>query len=541
MVTKIVNPTSQDVEFYTTNINSYLTGKAMPPIKRVVKAGETLYSRSVTGDTNTENYLTAKGCTLTQVRRNMILIIAGQSNAVGYDETPWDADDVKPLPYCYFESYKSHGGYGNAEAVPLWNPGVDTYQDMQNVGGVGTRTKGLHYELAKRLIGIIPEDYELELWGHSYGMSGMCVGTAGSVDGRNLPSGSTKWNSDGALTLATGRRLNLQLGRIQPESKLLGFVWCQGEYDGQQNITPDAYSTGFQAMVDKMQDLFAHGNGNTSQTYGELNTYERVVYERFAINTKTAHNENSSPLNDAAFVSFTGGWFVASFNWKYFDRTNFSTNLIPEQIEIKYSHTEPTATAGDDASTLDNSAAGKIEIDFANVYTDGRVRYKTLASGWTGNFVYAQFVNKLNNKYIGYVIINWSNTGGKTSPNFDYTEANLDHSGDIGYPLWIAFPGPQAYWDTQGTFAQLMERQKAKIGNYIDLPKDLPTNDASPTGTKAKAWNYWNGYGFTSSTKPSHYGQNSYRYIADKVYKQIQIMFAKYGKPNLEDDNATTN
>lgn len=543
MVTKIVNPTSNDIEFYTTNINSYITGKAMPPIKRVVKAGETLYSRSVTGDTNTENYLMQKGCTLTQVRRNMILIIAGQSNAVGYDETPWEADDVKPLPYCYFEAYKNHGGYSNASAIPMWNPGVDTYQDMQNVGSVGTRTKGIHYELAKRLIGLIPEDYELELWGYAYGMSGMCVGNAGSVNGQNLPEGSTKWNSDGALTQATGRRLNSQLGRIQPESKLLGFVWCQGEYDGMQNITPDAYSTGFQAMVDKIQDLFAHGNGNTAQTYGELNTYERVVYERFAVNTKTAHNEKSSPENDAAFVSFTGGWFVAAYSWKYFDRTNFSTNLTPEMIDVKYSSTAPTLTPGDDATTLSDDCAGKAIIDFYNVYTDGRVRYMSVQNQWTSatRHIYAQFVNKLNNKYIGYVIINWSHSDGKSSPNFDYTEANLDHSGDIGYPLWIAFPGPQAYWDTQGTFSQIMQRQKDKIGNFVDLPKDLPTNDCSPTGTKRDAWNYWNGYGFTSQAKASHYGQNSYKYIADKVYKQIQIMFAKYGKPNLENEDATTN
>lgn len=538
MVTKIVNPTDKDIEFYTANINTFLTGKAMPPVKRVVKANSTLYSRSVTGDTNTENYLVGKGCTLTQVRKALIIIIAGQSNAVGYDETPWDENDVKPIPYCYYEGLKTHGGYGNADAVPMWNAGADTYQDMQNVGSVGCRPKSLHYELAKRVIGIIPDSYELEIWGYAYGMSGMCVGNVGTVTAQNLPSGSTKWNSDGALTLATGRRLNIQLGRIQPDSKLLGFIWCQGEYDGQQNITADAYSTGFQAMVDKMQDLFAHGNGNTAQTYGELDTYDRIVYSRFAINTKVAHNQNSSPENDAAFVSYTGGTYVASFSAKYIERTAFATNLIPEDIDIKYTYTAPTATAGDDATSLDNSAAGKVEIDFYNVYIDGRVRYITLEGGWTGGArqIYCQFVNKLNNKYIGYVTLNWGSSGAIKSAAFDYVEANIDHSGDIGYPLWIAYPGPQAYWNTQGTFSALMQRQQEKIGGFVELPEDLPTNDCSPTGTKAKAWNYWNGYGYTSSTKPSHYGQNSFKYIADKVYKEIQKMFFLYGKPNLEEE-----
>ena len=141
MVTKIVNNSNEDIVFWTQNIQNFLQKDvAYAPHRNIVKAGETLYSRSVTGDTNVEEYLSSKGCTLSQVRRSLVIIIAGQSNAVGYDESPWDEKDTKHLPHCYFEAQKTHGSYQSAGAVPLWNPGVDTYQDMQSYG-VGTAQK----------------------------------------------------------------------------------------------------------------------------------------------------------------------------------------------------------------------------------------------------------------------------------------------------------------------------------------------------------------------------------------------------------------
>lgn len=531
MVTKIVNNSINDIEFYTVNTQNYLQdSKTYPPIKRVVKAGETLYSRSVTGDTNVEEYLTSKGCVLSQVRRSMIIIVAGQSNAVGYDETPWDENDTKHLPYCYFEAQKTHGGYQNAGAIPLWNPGVDSYQDMQGYG-VGTRTKGLHYELAKRLIGFIPDDYELEIWAWAMGMSGMCVGVAGSVNSMNLPEGSTKWNSDGALTLASGKRLNVMFADngIQPLSKLIGFIWCQGEYDGQENVTAENYATGFQAMADKIQSIF-QGDSGSGAPKGKIETADKILYREFAINTKNAHTQNSSPLNNSAFVEFTGGTFIApqygKFN--YFGRNDFRTNLLPEQVEVKYGSAAPViADTGE--VTFNEDRTGYAIVDFYNVYVDGKVKYGLAKSGVvkTDLPIYCAIYNKLNDKYMGYVALNWSSSGAISSPAFNYVEENASVA--FKYPLWIVYPGPQNYWDTKGTFSTLMQWQKENFTGFIDLPKDLPTNDASPTGTKTGAWYSWNGYGTTSSFKPSHYGQGSFSYIADKVVEKIRKMFAVYG------------
>lgn len=535
MVTKIVNPTSQDIEFYTPNIKTYLTGKAMPPIKRVVKANSETYSRSVTGDTNTEEYLVKMGCTLSQVRRSLCIIVAGQSNAVGYDETPWDENDVKPLPYCYFEGQKTHGGYGNAEAVPMWSPGVDCYQDMQNVGSVGTRTKGLHYELAKKLIGIIPDGFELEIWGWAMGMSGMCVGQDGTVTGQNLPSGSTKWNNTGGLTIASGKRLNAMFGSIQKESKLIGVIWCQGEYDGMENVSVENYAAGFQAMVDKMQSIF-QGDGGSGAPIGAIDTAEKILYREFKLNTKTAHSQTASPLNNAAFVEFTGGTFMAPpyGRYNYFGRNDFRTNLTPELVEVKYGSTAPVISATGEV-TASTDREGYAVVDFYNVYIDGRVKYGLVKSDVVKADlpIYCTFFNKLNGKYMGYVILNWSYAGSIGSPAFEYVEENAQSA--FKYPLWLVYPGPQKYWNTKGTFKDIIAWQKENFTSYIDLPEDLPTNDCSPTGTKARAWDYWNGYGFTSSAKASHYGQNSYKYIANAIYLQIKKMFAVYGTPDLEE------
>ena len=542
MVTKIVNNTDKDVVFYTVNIRNYTEtdkGNVYPPVERVVKAGETLYSRSVTGDTAVEDYLTKQGCTLTREHRNLWIIIAGQSNAVGYDETPWDEDDVGAIPYCYFEGLKTHGGYGNAVAIPAVNAGIDAFQDMQNLGSVGTRTKSLAYPLAKELIGMIPDEYELLISNYSQGMSYLNGGNVGTINSSNFPT-STRWNSDGNLTIAMGRRMNLQLARIQANSKLLGIIWCQGEADGQSSCSVENYKTAFDATIDKIQSLFSGATSFPNST--SIHTNEKIYYNEFAVNTKTAHDASASPENDAAFVEFTGGSFVGgkAGTWVYFDdkswnaNSRFRSNLHPSQVEIHYGSTAPTDDGSGNWTYLDDRA-GYAEIDFNQLLIDGRVAYRVCArtpASTASDFpVYCAFVNKLNGKYMGYAVINWSSNGAVASPAFIYEEANAQVA--FKYPLWVVFPGPQKYWNTQGTFKQIIQWQKENFTGFVDLPEDLATNDASDTGSKAQAWNGWKGYGFTSSTKPSHYGQNAFRYIAKKVADKIKEMQKLYNKERV--------
>lgn len=522
MVTKIINNSGKDITYYVPNIATYLSGDAMPPVKKVVKAGATAYDRNVTGDVELEAFLQKSGCVLSQVRRNYIVVVAGQSNAVGYDESAWDADDVKPVPFAYYDALKEHGGYGNASSVPILNPGIDTYQDMTTYG-VGARTKGLHYELAKRLIGFVPDDYELEIWGYAYGGAGMTSGVVGSVNGSSVPQGSTKWGADGGLTIATGRRFNVHFSRLQPESKLLGIVWCQGEQDGNTNATPEAWAAGFTAMANKIQDLLANGNGNNVQTNANVEYWNNILFSEFQINTQSAYDQKSDPANENAFVEFTGQTFTASFQWKQFARNSFRTNLEPHEIQITFGSTQPD---WQDISTFTNDRADNIEV---KIDENGNFNYK-LKDGTTRDKlpIYVGFINKLNNKGMGYVVINWGADGAIQSRQWTYKEANVKPR--FRYPLWVVYPGPQKFWNKKGQYKAIINKQREMFSNFVELPEDLPTNNVTYTGTKAKSWKYYNGYGTTSAYKDSHYGQNAFRTIADeivKTFRQALVDFAK--------------
>lgn len=373
MVTKIINNSKSDVVFYTPNIKAVLGDPKATPIKRVVRAGETAYSRSVTGDEGLEAFLKSRGCELSQVRRSYIVVVAGQSNAVGYDESPHKPSDNVPLPFCYSECLypTSNSGYKIGDQVPIVSAYVDSFQNMRTqVNQAGQVTKGIHRYLAERLISLVPEGYELEVFSYAQGGSGVVSGTAGSVGANNLPNGSTLWNANGALTQAFGKRLNAHFATTQPESKLLAIVWCLGEFDGQANVSVTDFETAFKATINKIKEL-------------------------------------APALKPKHFVN--PAW----------------------------------------------------QID---------------------------------------------------------TEAD----GEIKRPLWFVYAGPQKFWNTKGTFKQIIKWYKNNFTNFIDLPEDLPTNDSNKlvTGTDVGGWRGWRGYGFTSSLFASHYA-GCFDYIGEQVAKQI--------------------
>lgn len=539
MVTKIVNNTSNDIVFYTQNIANFLRDKskksAYAPIRRVVKAGETLYSRSVTGDTKLEAELAAQGCTLSRVRRSYIIILAGQSNAVGYDESPWDEEDVKPLPYCYYEAMKKHGGYSAASQVPFINVGFDTYQDMQNNGSTQARTKGIAYELAKNFIGFVPDDYELEIFGYCYGGSYVVknAGQVGSTDSSNMPQNSSRWNSDGALSIASYRRLCLHFGNIQPESKLVGMVWCQGEHDGSNGSTAEQYKEGFEATIGMFHKAGITAYSNNGKSY-IADWSQNMLFPQYALNTKFAYRQNVYTKNNDAFVQFTGGTFIVSSKGKkYFSRDNFRTNLSINDIEIEYygSYTAGTTTTEADGTitTTDPVFANKqvlgsdghypYEIDFSDLSYS---YYRNPEGGAGTNSYYAKLINKNDGTYIGYIALNGGISNAVATPEINYAQENVDTTNALRYPLIIAYPGIRDYWDKQKTFPQIMKWQEENLTGFVDIPAGTcKSNDGNPTGTKAQAWNGWCGYGITSTAKGSHYGQNAFRYIAKKLVERL--------------------
>ena len=176
-------------------------------------------------------------------RKYMILCVAGQSNAVGFDESPVDKD--------YMGRFRTRRlwqlglwGEDNLKIVPL-QACAQNYQDMRPYGNPDSvpdqpGTKGMQLPLADLLLDRIPEDYDLLVLPCAYGGVGFTVGEPGTYDPQTLrPSeGRLRWGVQSPYYLALKDRLRFVLDR-NPENKFLGMVWLQGEFDfedGEGNI-----------------------------------------------------------------------------------------------------------------------------------------------------------------------------------------------------------------------------------------------------------------------------------------------------------------
>ena len=173
----------------------------------------------------------------------MILCVAGQSNAVGFDESPVEKD--------YMGRFRTRRlwqlglwGEENLQIVPL-QACAQNYQDMRPYGNPASvpdqpGTKGMQLPLADLLLDRIPDDYDLLVLPCAYGGVGFTVGEPGTYDPQTLrPSeGRLRWGVQSPYYRALKDRLRFVLDR-NPENRFLGLVWLQGEFDfedGEGNI-----------------------------------------------------------------------------------------------------------------------------------------------------------------------------------------------------------------------------------------------------------------------------------------------------------------
>lgn len=188
----------------------------------------------------------------------MILCVAGQSNAVGFDESPVEKD--------YMERFRTRRlwqlglwGEDNLKTVPL-QACAQNYQDMRPYGNPESvpgqpGTKGMQLPLADLLLDKIPEDYDLLVLPCAYGGVGFTVGDTGTYDPQTLrPSeGWLRWGVQSPYYLALKDRLRLVLDR-NPENRFLGMVWLQGEFDFEDG---DGNIRGFGEMSRDFLETFA--------------------------------------------------------------------------------------------------------------------------------------------------------------------------------------------------------------------------------------------------------------------------------------------
>lgn len=187
-------------------------------------------------------------------RKYMILCVAGQSNAVGYDESPMTQRDREWLDH---PRIRQLGLYGenNLRAIPL---GVcaENYQDMRPYGhpeNQGAGTKGIHLPLAHLLLEQIPKDYSLLVISCAYGGTGFTCGTDAPYDKKAMrpETGVWRWSTLSGYYLGMRDRIAYALDQ-NPENRFLGVVWCQGEQDAADAA---GHIAGFDAMT---KDFFAY-------------------------------------------------------------------------------------------------------------------------------------------------------------------------------------------------------------------------------------------------------------------------------------------
>ena len=193
------------------------------------------------------------------IQKFYVLCIAGQSNAVGYDESKVeltglyankDPDRIKQL-----------GFYGD-DNLALTNLSycAQSMQDLRphnNADSKTPGTKGLHLPLANLILEHIPEDYGILILPISYGGTAFTSGMDGTYDSvlkkpieKGFGEGTAilKWGKDTAYYQTLKDRIIYALN-LHPENKFAGIVWCQGENDAP---SPDAHFPAFQEMTDAL-------------------------------------------------------------------------------------------------------------------------------------------------------------------------------------------------------------------------------------------------------------------------------------------------
>ena len=190
-------------------------------------------------------------------KKSFIICVAGQSNAVGFDEsehTRYSTTNLNPNRLRQLGIYDGD----NLKNIPL-GVHAHSFQDMRNMTNLNPNgTKGIHLPLGNLLLNEIPEDYEILFVSATYGGTGFTGNASfGTMDANTLkPSrGILRWGVNSAYYLSMKNRIKYALD-LNEENIFGGVVWIQGEND---NGNPDTHKTEFIRMTD---DFFAYFNDN---------------------------------------------------------------------------------------------------------------------------------------------------------------------------------------------------------------------------------------------------------------------------------------
>ena len=194
----------------------------------------------------------------------VVFCVAGQSNAVGYDESV--VDDKFTYNNRDSNRIKQLGFYGdqNLQIIDLGYC-AQSMQDMRVNNRVGQEkpgTKGIHLPLANLMLDYISDDYGVLVLPISYGGTGFTSGNVGNyseslkkptdADPKASQGGQgtaiLKWGVDTAYYKTLRDRIKHVL-ELNEENLFAGIVWCQGEND---KSNAAGHYTAFQEMTSRL-------------------------------------------------------------------------------------------------------------------------------------------------------------------------------------------------------------------------------------------------------------------------------------------------
>lgn len=232
---------------------------------------------TATNDVNGyENCVNMVRCIGSSNEKYVVICVAGQSNAVGYDESPIDNGGKLIYTSRNTNRIKQLGFYGddNLKIIDLGYC-AQSMQDMRpnnRPGTVAPGTKGIHLPLANLMLDYIPDDYNILVLPIAYGGTGFTSGNNGTyseelkkptdADPKANQGGQgtaiLKWGT-GTAYYQTLRDRIIHALELNDNNMFAGIIWCQGENDMNN---ANGHKSGFEAMTQMLFDeLNAHNSG----------------------------------------------------------------------------------------------------------------------------------------------------------------------------------------------------------------------------------------------------------------------------------------
>lgn len=192
------------------------------------------------------------------MEKYIIICIAGQSNAVGYDESAVTLENL----YCADSNrIKQLGFFGedNLKVIPL-DYCAQSMQKMKihnRSQETHPGTKGIHLPLANLMLPYLPEDYGILILPVAFGGTGFTVGEDVPYDEvRKKPAveddfgqcGPFRWGDNTAYYRTLRDRIKYALD-LNTDNLFGGILWCQGEHD---NLNAKDQIAGFGEMTDHL-------------------------------------------------------------------------------------------------------------------------------------------------------------------------------------------------------------------------------------------------------------------------------------------------